>query len=177
MQKSQIKLCTEKDIPTIIHVAIQSYNEHYLHYWYDEGAWYKQQSFNPETLKQEMLDVDARFYLLYDAGTPVGFLKLNLHKKIEPYTDAECLELERIYIIKAGAGKGLGKQAVNFTLDIARSLNKKYIWLKGMDASPSMFFYESTGFEKIGTLRLDYELMKEEFRGMIVYLREVLSLQ
>ena len=177
MQKNQIIPCSEKDISTIIDVAIKSYNEYYLHLWYDAGAWYKQLSFNQETLKQEMLDANARFYLLYEAETPVGFLKLNLHKKLEPYTDTDCLELERIYIIKYATGKGLGKQAVNFTLDIARSLNKKYIWLKGMDTSPSMFFYESTGFKKIGTVRLDFELMKEEFRGMIVYLQEVSPLQ
>ena len=167
-----IQPCTEKDIPIIIAVAIQSYDEHYLHLWHDAGAWYKQRCFNPETLKKEMSDDNARFYLLYDAGMPVGFLKLNLHKKLEPYNDSECLELERIYIIKAGAGKGIGKEAINFTLDIARNLNKKYIWLKGMDTSPSMFFYERMGFKKIGTTRLDFELMKEEYRGMIVYLRE-----
>ncbi len=165
-----IKLCDEKYIPTLIDVVIQSYDENYLYLWHDNGAWYKELNFNPDVLRKEMSDVDAHFYLLYDDNqVPVGFLKLNLHKKLEPNSGDECLELERIYIKKNAAGKGIGKSAVNFTLNLARKLNKKMVWLKSMDSSPSMLFYESTGFKKIGTTRLDFELMKEEYRGMVVY--------
>ena len=173
MNMNTISICTEKDIPIIIAVALQSYNEHYLHLWYDNGEWYKQRCFTPEILREEMSDSNAIFYLLYDNDSPVGFLKLNLHKKLDPYTDADCLELERIYIIKAGTGKGIGKQAIQFTLDLARQLKKKFIWLKAMDTSDAIFFYEKIGFKEINTTRLDYDLMKEEFRGMVVYVYQV----
>lgn len=168
-----ISICTETDIPIIIAVALQSYNEHYLHLWYDNGEWYKQRCFTPEILREEMSDSNAIFYLLYDNDSPVGFLKLNLHKKLYPYTDADCLELERIYIIKAGTEKGIGKQAIQFTIDLARQLKKKSVWLKAMDTSDAIFFYEKIGFKEINTTRLDYDLMKEEFRGMVVYVYQV----
>lgn len=173
MPAIHITPCTSKDILTLQDIAIRSYNDHYLYLWFDGGAWYVDRSFKEETLREELADPNAAFYLIYADGELVGFLKLNLHKALENYTAEEALELERIYLTKAASGKGIGREVVNFTKGMARKHNKRLIWLKAMDSSRSVDFYEQNGFVKCGTYTLPFEQMKPEYRGMYVMTLEL----
>jgi ribosomal protein S18 acetylase RimI-like enzyme len=48
--------------------------------------------------------------------------------------------------------KGLGTFLMNFVLDIAKSYQKKYIFLKAMDtAQLALQFYTKMGYEIVGT--------------------------
>ncbi|MFD2247082.1 GNAT family N-acetyltransferase [Pontibacter ruber] len=165
--------CTAADLHTLQDIAINSYGDHYLYLWYDGGMWYIDKSFSDSALKKELADPNAAFFLIYDAQELVGFLKLNIDKALEGYTEAESLELERIYLLKKASGKGIGRAVVDFTVAFARERNKRVIWLKAMDSSQSVNFYEQNGFVKCGTYQLDFEAMKEEYRGMYVLKREL----
>ncbi|WP_276497427.1 GNAT family N-acetyltransferase [Pontibacter litorisediminis] len=168
MPETRIVACTLAELHTLQDIAIRSYNDHYLYLWFDGGAWYVDRSFKEETLREELTDPNAAFYLIYHEAKLVGFLKLNLHKELEGYTADEALELERIYLTKAASGKGIGREAVTFTKEVAAKYNKRVIWLKAMDSSRSVDFYEQNGFEKCGTYTLPFEQMKPEYRGMYV---------
>ena len=79
-----------------------------------------------------------------------------------------ALELERIYLTKNRQGRGIGRRLVALTFDLARSHNKDIVWLKAMDTSADAIgFYEKMGFTNCGTMRLNFERMKPEMRGMI----------
>lgn len=172
---SNIKLipCTHADIPQLQNVAIRAYNDHYLYLWHDGGAWYINQSFSRQALAAELADPNAAFFLIYYAQEkPAGFLKLNIDKALDGYSEEECLELERIYLLRSASGKGIGRQVIAFTGMYARERNKKFIWLKVMDSSAAALrFYEQNGFEKCGTYTLDFRVMKEKYRGMYVMKR------
>ena len=66
---------------------------------------------------------------------------------------------------------------MNFVLDIAKSYQKKYIFLKAMDtAEKAMKFYNKMGYAVVSKFRLSdtiFHLMKEEYRGMIVLKKQV----
>lgn len=173
MPAIRITPCSTADIYTLQDIAIRSYNDHYLYLWFDGGAWYVDRSFREETLRDELADPNAAFYLIYYQEELVGFLKLNLHKEFENYTAAEALELERIYLTKAASGKGIGREVVSFTKAVAAKYNKRLIWLKAMDSSRSVDFYEQNGFVKCGTYTLPFEQMKSEYRGMYVMKLEI----
>ncbi|GHA53891.1 GNAT family N-acetyltransferase [Pontibacter akesuensis] len=173
MPHAQFTPCTPADLHTLQDIAINSYGDHYLYLWYDGGMWYIDRSFKDEALKAELADPNAAFYLIHAEEELVGFLKLNLHKAFAEYPAAEALELERIYLTKAASGKGIGAEAVKLTKAIAAEHGKKVIWLKAMDSSRSVDFYEKNGFEKCGTHRLDFEQMKPEYRGMYVMKMEL----
>jgi GNAT superfamily N-acetyltransferase len=172
MNNIQITPCTVADLHTIQDIAINSYGDHYLYLWYDGGMWYIDKSFSDAAIKKELADLNAAFFLIYAQEGLVGFLKLNVDKALdEGGNAAESLELERIYLTKSASGKGVGRQVIGFTVAFARERNKRIIWLKAMDSSKSVEFYERNGFEKCGTYRLDFEAMKPEFRGMYVMQR------
>src|SRR5215210_4628256 len=94
----EIKQIDVADAPALQAIAVQAYSDHYLDTWNDNGAWYLQTFFNIGRLLEELGDPLARFYLIFDLGEPVGFLKLNVDKPL-PGTIKNALELERIYLI------------------------------------------------------------------------------
>lgn len=173
MSAINIKPCSISDLHALQDIAINSYGDHYLYLWHDGGMWYIDRCFSDKALKNELEDENAAFFLIYAEEELVGFLKLNIHKETEGYTAQEALELERIYLLKSASGKGIGKEAVNFTKQYAQNLGKKVIWLKAMDSSKSVDFYEQNGFAKCGTYTLDFEAMKAEYRGMYVLKMEL----
>ncbi len=171
----KIKPCTQNEIPDLISVARQSYKEHYLHLWYDGGDWYLQNNFTDEQFTKELADPNAALFLIIDEQIPVGFIKLNIDKGYENYSDAEALELERIYFLKSAAGKGLGKATIKFVAQFAKQRNKSVVWLKTMDSAPSVEFYKRVGFTILGDYFLPYEQMKVEYRGMFVMIKALLK--
>ena len=171
MNNVNFRPCTPADLYTLQDIAINAYGDHYLYLWNDGGMWYIEKSFSEDALKKELEDPHAAFFLIYMAEELVGFLKLNIDKAFEGGSAEESLELERIYLLKSASGKGVGSQAVAFAVDFATQRQKRVVWLKAMDSSQSVEFYQKNGFEKCGSYRLDFEAMKPEYRGMYVMQR------
>lgn len=169
----KIKPCTKFDIPDLMLVARQSYEEHYLYLWHDAGAWYLQNNFTRQQFSEELADTNASLFLIFQDEIPVGFIKLNTDKGYENFTEAEALELERIYFIKSSQNLGLGKATISFVMDYAKQKSKSIVWLKTMDSASSVAFYKKQGFTILSDYTLPYEQMKIEYRGMYVMVKEI----
>jgi diamine N-acetyltransferase len=168
-----LKLCSKKDIAAIQKVALQSYRETYMYLWTEEryAEWYMNKSFSTESLEEQMNNSNALFYLITLEGKEVGFLKLNLYKSINAEGGNNDLELERIYIIKEASGKGVGKAVVNEVFALAQQKGFQNVWLKSMDSSDAVFFYEKMGFEKVATEVLPFDGFKDEYRNLITMVK------
>ncbi|MGI8634721.1 MAG: GNAT family N-acetyltransferase [Segetibacter sp.] len=163
-----------KDASFLSEVALKAYADHYLHLWHDGGLWYMNKFFAVEQLASEINNQNSRFYIAFFKGTPVGFLKINIHASLNGFEDKNALELERIYLNKQATGKGIGRELVDLTFKIAAENNKNIVWLKAMDTSNGpIAFYKKMGFEIKGTHRLKHPLMKEDLRGMVVMIKEL----
>lgn len=159
---------TAADATALSDIAIRSYKQHYLDYWYDRGEWYLERSFSVPQLAKELDDPHARWFMVLLADEPVGFLKINVDNPLPDQPDNNGLELERIYLLKEVSGQGVGRAAVEYVENLTRHLGKRTLWLKAMDTSPSVGFYERMGFELHSKLRLTFPQMKEELRGMVI---------
>jgi len=162
----EIKPCSVVDAGELAEVAVRAYRDHYLYLWNDDSSWYTSRSFSVAQFEKELKDPNAAFYLLKYDGFNAGFIKLNLDQQLEGFESIPAMELERIYIAKSASRKGIGRKAMEFCFKLARKRNKKLIWLKSMDSSDALLFYERLGFTERGTFRLNFELMKPEYRGM-----------
>ncbi|MBU0695395.1 MAG: GNAT family N-acetyltransferase [Bacteroidetes bacterium] len=169
----QIKACQLTDQLLLSQVANKAYNDHYLYLWDDGGEFYVQANFTPPQFEKELSDSNALFYLIYKDEEAVGYLKLNIHKAFQDFTDQQALELERIYLMKSVTGQGVGSHVMNFVIALAREKQKSIIWLKSMDSSASVSFYQQHGFEVVGENLLPYALMKKEFRRILSLYRKV----
>ena len=165
--------CSIKDLEALSEVAIRSYKDFYLYLWYDTGEWYIDRSFAPSVLEAELRDPNQIFFFLKNKQDLVGFLKLNVDQPLKNYEAYNCIELERIYFIRSAVGKGFGRRAVEFCFEYAANLGKEIVWLKAMDSSDAIFFYEKLGFERCGAFRLNFPQMKPEFRGMVIMMKEL----
>jgi GNAT superfamily N-acetyltransferase len=163
-----ITKCSSRDIPAILSVALQSYREHYLHLWEDGGEAYIKRSFSPQVIEKELAEQNSYFYLLHLDNRPVGFLKINDSKALAPYSAEICLELERIYLLEKVSGKGIGRKAMDFVVNIAKERKRKVVWLKAMDSSLAVLFYQKMGWQITGTFNLELPFIKDEWRGMLV---------
>jgi GNAT superfamily N-acetyltransferase len=165
--------CAVDDAKKLSDIALRAYNDYYLYLWHDGGKWYRNRCFAPYVFEKELKEPNSAFYILKEKGETVGFLKLNIDQPLKHYEQYNCIELERIYLLKSATGKGLGRRVVEFCFDYAKKLHKEIIWLKAMDSSEAVFFYERLGFEHCGTFVLDFTQMKKEFRGMVIMMKRL----
>jgi hypothetical protein len=142
-----------KEIPLIVEVALQSYNEHYTYLWTDAGESYMVRNFSPHVIEKELAVESSEFHLLILDNSPVGFLKINDKKALAPHS----------------------KEAMNFVLNAAKERNRKVVWLKAMDSSLAVKFYKKMGFEITGSLVLDLPYMKDELRNLLVMKKQLKS--
>lgn len=166
------------DAPALSELAIRAYRDHYLDLWHDRGEWYMQHSFAPQQLATELADPNARYFRVNLNNEPVGFLKVNLDNPLpgSPSPDQSAgtdIELERIYLVDAATGQGVGQAAMDFVERMARERGKQTLWLKSMDSSLALGFYKRLGFQQQGTHRLTFPQMKEECRGMVILRKEL----
>lgn len=169
----QLQLCTFNDIPDLTVIAERSYRQHYLYLWTDESyaVWYINRSFSPASLQQQMADPSSSFFWVLDNNIRCGFIKLNRNHAL-PHAPGG-MELERIYLLREFSGRGIGSAVVQQLKTLARERGKTSIWLKSMDSSPSVNFYEKAGFHITGKERLPFEGFRDEYRNMCVMEMEI----
>ena len=157
-------------------LAKNIYKEYYLHLWYPGGAeWYMNEyAYHPETLNSELADSNNQHFIVYEKLQAMGYLKLRVNAILEGYESQGSLEIERIYLHKAAAGKGTGKQLMFLSEEIARQYKKDTIFLKAMDTSiDAIAFYKKMGFTVCGALTLPFLQMKEIYRGMVILKKDL----
>jgi GNAT superfamily N-acetyltransferase len=172
LESIEIKKIDVTSAKALSSVAKSIYVQHYAHLWLAGGMdWYINEFAYPVSkITSEIENKNCLHYIAYINNKPVGYLKLNIDAAIEGGAKKEGIELERIYIDTTAVNKGLGTLLMNFVLDIAKSYQKKYIFLKAMDTAQSALqFYTKMGYEIVGSFRLPdttFHLMKEAYRGM-----------
>jgi diamine N-acetyltransferase len=166
----RIKKAGLADIRELRDIGNRTYLQHYLHLWNEGGMdWYLNRCFAPEVLQTDLADPNIEYYLIEDENQYVGILKLILRKPLPDSNIENALYLEKIYFIKEWTGRGAGQKLIQFVFNRAQELNRDCVWLMAMDTSDkAIAAYQRAGFTEHSLTRLDFELMKEEFRGMII---------
>jgi ribosomal protein S18 acetylase RimI-like enzyme len=147
------------------------YKEYYLHLWHPGGAdWYQDEyAYHPDKLRMELDDSNNQHFVVYENDKPLGYLKIRINAVLQEYESMNSLEIERIYLHKEIAGKGIGRELMLLSEAIAKENNKQMIFLKAMDSSAdAIAFYQKMGYTICGTWVLPFEQMKEEYRGMVI---------
>ena len=175
MELIEIKKIDSTSAEALSILAKSIYVHHYAHLWLAGGMdWYINEFAYPVSkIKNEIENENCLHYIAYINNQPVGYLKININAAIEGGDKKDGFELERIYIDTTEVNKGLGTYLMNFVFDIAKSYQKKYIFLKAMDtAQLAMQFYTKMGYDLVGSFKLSdatFHLMKEEYRGMCIF--------
>ncbi len=143
-----------------------TYEPYYPHIWKPGGLdWYMEHCFGTETLTSDLADPNIEFWVAKDEKEQtLGFLKFILQKPVLDQPVKNALYLEKIYLMPAFFGKGVGQQLMAFVKERAVQLGRAAVWLMVMKNGP-VWAYERAGFQTIGEVHWDFDLLKEEERG------------
>lgn len=168
--------CSINHCDVLYEIALKTYKEHYTDIWHDHGQAYLERFYAKETFKRELEDKACQYYLIFHLETPVGFFKLR-ENALPPYSLEDCLELNKIYILKAHTGRGIGSSTLQFVYDIAQAKHKRLLWLQVMEESKAKIFYENLGFQHCHEVALNYPFMKAGLNVLSTYKLELPKFQ
>ena len=105
-------------------------------------------AFAPVQIMAELKNKNAMFYFVQAEAKVIGYLKLNMETaQSEPI--ANGLEIERIYLLEAYQGKGVGQLMMDKAFEVAKALKKTRLWLGVWGKNyGAVRFYERNGFKK-----------------------------
>ena len=113
---------------------------------------YVDQAFNESTIRQELRDPNATFYIAYEDKIPVGYLKLRKGRGPDQLRAKRVLELQRIYVHQHAIGRGVGARLMQTAITQALRRNAEVLWLGVWEHNPTaMAFYRKWGFRVFGS--------------------------
>lgn len=96
---------------------------------------------------------DSSYYIIVHehAGTPVGFAMARPNALPVAQHEAQAFELQRLYVLRAHHGKGIGRILMEDVLVHAGSEGWQAIYLGVWENNfPAQRFYKRYGFEEVG---------------------------
>lgn len=160
-------VCTAADIDVLADVGKRSYLKSYPYIWKNEDtSFYIKRSFSETAFKKDFQDKELQYFLIHADKIPCGLFKIRKNSSVDVFTPGEGMELEKIYLLREYSDKGIGKKALQFILEHAKSNNKKALWLDVMDTSAALFFYQKIGFKTVSKYQLPYPGLLDNHRGM-----------
>lgn len=159
---------------TYIDIGTKAYNQHYTHLWPNGNTkTYIENSFTKEVLLQEEKDQDTILYVIKIESAYVGLLKITLHKKLQEFSKADALYLDKIYILNEYSGKGIGAKSLRFVEKIAKNNAKKVIFLESMQKGMALPFYQKHSFKIAAITQVPFNNVIEDEKPMYL-LKKVL---
>jgi len=164
--KINYRLLQLTDLPLLQKVGRETYVPYYPHIWKEGGLdWYMERCFGNAVLGSELVDPNIEYWIAEDeSGQIIGFLKLVLQKPVPDSRIEQALYLEKVYLMPAYFGKGVGQHLIRFAKQRALDLNQAAVWLMVMKNGPIQV-YERAGYKIVGEVHWDFERMKEAERG------------
>ena len=108
--------------------------------------------YSPESVRLEFDDPDSTYFLAEIEGRAIGFAKLRENNRIDCLSDANAIEVHRIYVLEKMKGQGVGKLLMDKCLHVAREKGYDKLWLGVWEHNlPAQRFYERLGMTNIGT--------------------------
>ena len=155
--QNNIKICTTNQLDLLREISIETYRDTFSESNSEAlMAQYFKDALNKEKLQAELNNPEITFYFIYFAEQVAGFLKVNVMTVQTDIKDVNALEIERFYIRQSFLRKGLGKQLMDFSCDLARQKNKEFVWLGvWVNNLPALHFYKKMGFYQIGAHPFD----------------------
>lgn len=170
---------------SLIEIGISDYEELYVlmqriypkayqYLWNDDCGWYINHVYNQEQVTIDVREEGSLFYFVIVNGKKEGVLKVKIDKPYPQQSTVKGTKLDRIYLSEDVQGKGVSKVLMEFVLDIARDNGSEILWLDCMNSKhQALNYYLKYGFVKGELSYLNFELLKDEYRGIYLMWKEI----
>lgn len=140
----------EQNLEQLREIAIRTFDETFAATNSKENIMdYYKRCFNENTLRQELRDPEAKWYFLEFKGELAGYLKVNVGSAQTELQEEKGYEVERIYVLKAFYGAGVGTALMKHAIRIGKEMGKRYLWLGVYEENyRALRFYEKFGMKE-----------------------------
>ena len=150
MPQVEIRKVNQDELSLLQKIAIQTFRETFA---FDNTAEQLQDFFDEaytlSALKSEIADKESETYFILMSGKAAGFLKVNWGSSQTEQVLEDAFEIQRVYILKAYQGLGLGKQLFEFALERAQISGLSWVWLGVWEKNfKAQSLYAKYGFKK-----------------------------
>jgi diamine N-acetyltransferase len=147
-----IRPCLASELETLQKIGYETFDDTFRAWNKPENIdHYLAEAFHPERLFTELSNPDSHFFFLFVEDDLAGYIKVNVAPAQSDLNDPQSLEIERIYVRKSYKGKGLGTRLMDYALQLAVKMGKRYAWLGVWDRnSDAIAFYQKMGFTEVG---------------------------
>lgn len=112
---------------------------------------YIQANFSVENFKEEIMNPDFEYYLIYHTSNIAGFSKVIFNYPTHHIAPVKVTKMERLYLLKEFYGLGIGLQLMNFNSTLAQKNKQSGIWLEvWIENLRAINFYKKVGFKIVG---------------------------
>jgi ribosomal protein S18 acetylase RimI-like enzyme len=113
---------------------------------------YMTEKYSPDVFKEELSDTKNIYLIIYNDNRPAGYSKIVFDT---PYTNSPAkniAKLERLYLLKEFYDLKLGRELLQFNIDLSKKNNQVGIWLyTWKENERAVSFYKKAGFLIIGS--------------------------
>ena len=107
---------------------------------------YLEESLSIPTLTYELMTAGSEFYFAKIEDKIVGYLKLNFGNAQTESMGDNSIEIERIYVLNAFLGQGIGQFMFDQAIEIAHQKQLKFLWLGVWEENHrALNFYKKNG--------------------------------
>jgi GNAT superfamily N-acetyltransferase len=159
--------------PLLLRISVETYLENYKYLWEDEGVSYLRRFYNEDAFLTDLQNPSYSYYLIYVDGAAAGYFKTRTNSP-EHTAATRSIYLEKLYILRAFTGKGLGGEVLRHIETMARTEGIKILLLQVMNCSPAKSFYLKNNFILIEQTRLTYPFIKQEY-NLILSMEKIID--
>ncbi len=153
MNSIAIRKATKNDLRDLLHVARTAFLQAFTVGNEPQNvSAYLDQAFTVEQFGKEMANPASSFFLAELSGELVGYVKVNEAQAQTDLRDPRSLEIARLYVLEDYLGLGVGKVLLDYSIDLAKRSQKKYLWLGVWERNArAIRFYEKNGLRVFGS--------------------------
>jgi diamine N-acetyltransferase len=142
----------ERHLERLREIAIRTFGETFASTNSEENMNdYYARCFNEQTLRQELRDPEMQWFFIEVRGELAGYLKVNTGRAQTEADKEDGFEVERIYVLKAFHGTGVGVALMEYAIRLGKKMGKRYLWLGVYEANfRALRFYEKFGLQEFG---------------------------
>ncbi|MGT2949288.1 GNAT family N-acetyltransferase [Streptococcus devriesei] len=139
-----------EEVETLRELAIKTFRETFEHDNTEEQLQALFDSdFSIDVLSKELVNPESHNYFLKVDGSIAGFIKMNQGSAQTEQKLDNAIEIQRVYILKAFQGQGLGKKLLEFALEKAYASGCDWAWLGVWEYNfKAQALYKKYGFER-----------------------------
>jgi GNAT superfamily N-acetyltransferase len=163
-----------EDQPFLYQLMDEVYRDAYRRFWYDQGDWYVDLIYNPQTVQKELSKSESHYFFVEASGRKIGILKYDYPLSPRQLEIPESMKLHRLYLHRDFHGTGIAQALIGHCEEVARNQGLQSIWLEVMECQPqAKRFYKKMSFEHAVSYTLDFEQLLPDCRIIEIWKKDL----